>query len=117
MGVIAHETQTKGIMRLQSLYRTELFACLFVLFLSSWNAFAQQQDPTTMNGGSILAMAGKGAVAVAVDKRFGSGPQVWIGSISALTLLFLPLFTHLQYLLPFLSSKNKQKTIPDRWST
>jgi 20S proteasome alpha/beta subunit len=36
----------------------------------------QQQDPTTMNGGSILAMAGKGSVAVAVDKRFGSGPQV-----------------------------------------
>ena len=36
----------------------------------------QQQDPTTMNGGSILAMAGKECVAVAVDKRFGSGPQM-----------------------------------------
>ena len=26
--------------------------------------------------GSLLAMAGKDCVAVAVDKRFGSGPQV-----------------------------------------
>ena len=37
---------------------------------------AQQQDPTTLNGGSVLAMAGDGCVALAVDKRFGSGPQV-----------------------------------------
>ena len=36
----------------------------------------QQQDPTTMNGGSILAMAGNECVVVAVDKRFGSGPQL-----------------------------------------
>jgi 20S proteasome alpha/beta subunit len=35
-----------------------------------------QQDPFSINGGSILAMAGKDSVAVAVDKRFGSGPQV-----------------------------------------
>ncbi len=35
----------------------------------------QQQDPTTLNGGSILAMTGKNCIAVAVDKRFGSGPQ------------------------------------------
>lgn len=35
----------------------------------------QQQDPTKLNGGSIMAMAGKNCVAVAVDKRFGSGPQ------------------------------------------
>jgi 20S proteasome subunit beta 3 len=32
----------------------------------------QQQDPMTLNGGSVLAMAGKNCVAVAVDKRFGS---------------------------------------------
>ncbi|KAL3922051.1 MAG: hypothetical protein SGILL_002416 [Bacillariaceae sp.] len=30
----------------------------------------------TMNGGSMLAMAGKDCVALAVDKRFGSGPQM-----------------------------------------
>lgn len=36
----------------------------------------QQQDPLTMNGGSLLAMAGKECVALAVDKRFGSGPQL-----------------------------------------
>ena len=36
----------------------------------------QQQDPTQLNGGSVLAMAGDGCVALAVDKRFGSGLQV-----------------------------------------
>jgi len=36
----------------------------------------QQQDPLTMNGGSLLAMAGNQCVALTVDKRFGSGPQV-----------------------------------------
>ena len=34
---------------------------------------AQQQNPLTMNGGSVLAMAGKNCVVLAVDKRFGSG--------------------------------------------
>jgi 20S proteasome alpha/beta subunit len=33
----------------------------------------QQQSPLTMNGGSVLAMAGKNCVVLAVDKRFGSG--------------------------------------------
>jgi len=47
---------------------------LFVSFPSA-TVTAQQQDPQTLNGGSVLAMAGKGCVAVAVDKRFGSGPQ------------------------------------------
>mmetsp|Transcript_32271 Transcript_32271/g.47331 ORF Transcript_32271/g.47331 Transcript_32271/m.47331 type:complete len:290 (-) Transcript_32271:118-987(-) len=37
---------------------------------------AQEQDPTTMNGGSIMAMSGQNCVAIAVDKRFGSGPQM-----------------------------------------
>lgn len=36
----------------------------------------QQQDPTTLNGGSVLAMAGDGCVALAIDKRFGSGSQM-----------------------------------------
>jgi 20S proteasome subunit beta 3 len=36
----------------------------------------QQQDPLTMNGGSLMAMAGNGCVALALDKRFGSGPQM-----------------------------------------
>lgn len=34
---------------------------------------AYGDDPSTHNGGSCLAMAGRGCVAVAVDKRFGSG--------------------------------------------
>ena len=34
---------------------------------------AQQQDPMTMYGGSVLAMAGKDCVVMAVDKRFGVG--------------------------------------------
>lgn len=33
----------------------------------------QQQDPMTMYGGSVLAMAGKDCVVLAVDKRFGVG--------------------------------------------
>ena len=32
-----------------------------------------QQSPLTMNGGSVLAMAGKNCVVLAVDRRFGSG--------------------------------------------
>ncbi len=36
----------------------------------------ERQDPRTINGGSLLAMAGKECVALAVDKRFGSGPQM-----------------------------------------
>lgn len=39
--------------------------------LVSYSA-AQQQDPSTLNGGSILAMAGRQCLAVAVDKRFAS---------------------------------------------
>lgn len=35
-----------------------------------------QQDPSTLNGGSLLAMAGTDCVALAVDKRFGSGPAL-----------------------------------------
>ena len=50
-----------------------LVVTLLGLILS---AQAQEQDPFSINGGSILAMAGKNSVAVAVDKRFGSGPQV-----------------------------------------
>lgn len=47
----------------------------FQLLLVSAGA-QSQQDPTLMNGGSILAMAGENCIAVAVDKRFGSGPQM-----------------------------------------
>ena len=36
----------------------------------------KQQDPSKLNGGSALAMAGDGCVALAVDQRFGSGPQM-----------------------------------------
>jgi 20S proteasome subunit beta 3 len=54
------------------------FRVLFPLFLTLLvipSAFCQD-DPTTMNGGSCLAMAGNGCVALAVDKRLGSGPQM-----------------------------------------
>ena len=51
----------------------------FLVFIVGFALFvtAQQQDPFAINGGSILAMAGKDSVAIAVDKRFGSGPQVY----------------------------------------
>mmetsp|Transcript_19203 Transcript_19203/g.43742 ORF Transcript_19203/g.43742 Transcript_19203/m.43742 type:complete len:91 (-) Transcript_19203:85-357(-) len=50
---------------------------LFTIFVRK--GYAQQsQDPSTLNGGSALAMAGDGCVALAVDRRFGSGPQVGV---------------------------------------
>lgn len=36
----------------------------------------QQQDPMTMYGGSVLAMAGRDCVVLAVDKRFGVGSSL-----------------------------------------
>jgi len=52
-------------------------ACVFVLGVTTSRCNAQQQEnPLTMNGGSLLAMAGNECVALAVDKRFGSGPQM-----------------------------------------
>lgn len=58
-----------------SLIRT-VYLCVFALIYVSNSCFQvraqQQQDPMTMNGGSVLAMAGKDSVAVAVDKRFAS---------------------------------------------
>jgi len=50
---------------------------LFIVFIATWKSCdAQQQDPLTMNGGSLMAMAGNECVALAVDKRFGSGSQM-----------------------------------------
>ena len=36
---------------------------------------AQRSDPSQFNGGSILAMAGRNSVAIAIDARFGLGFQ------------------------------------------
>jgi 20S proteasome subunit beta 3 len=46
------------------------------LSLASALPIALTQNPMTLNGGSILAMAGKNCVAVAVDKRFGRGQSL-----------------------------------------
>lgn len=48
-----------------------LICCCFVVAVK-----AQDQNPLTANGGSVLAMAGDGCVALAVDKRFASGNQM-----------------------------------------
>jgi len=40
------------------------------------NAQQQQQDPTKLNGGSCLAMAGRDCVALVLDSRFGSGTNL-----------------------------------------
>ncbi|KAL3803976.1 hypothetical protein ACHAW5_007021 [Stephanodiscus triporus] len=50
---------------------------IFVLFLisTSFPCQAQRSDPSKFNGGSILAMAGRNSVAVAIDSRFGLGMQ------------------------------------------
>ena len=53
-----------------------LLVVLLFLFSCDYCHAQQRQDPTKLNGGSILAMAGKDCIAVAVDKRFGSGMQV-----------------------------------------
>lgn len=49
---------------------------VLVAALASAVTAQQRQDPLTMNGGSVLAMSGKECVAVAVDKRFGSGSSL-----------------------------------------
>jgi 20S proteasome subunit beta 3 len=46
---------------------------ILVIIFSNMILAQQQQNPLTMNGGSILAMAGRNCVVLAVDKRFGSG--------------------------------------------
>lgn len=54
-----------------------LVSCL-ILLLSATRLFccqAQRSDPSQFNGGSILAMAGRNSVAIAIDSRFGLGMQ------------------------------------------
>jgi hypothetical protein len=55
--------------------------CSLVYFCLIIGVSGQEQDPLTLNGGSVLAMAGNECVALAVDKRFGSGPQVGTGFV------------------------------------
>jgi 20S proteasome subunit beta 3 len=49
---------------------------LIILQLLALVGAQEQQNPMTLNGGSLLAMAGNECVALAVDKRFGSGAQM-----------------------------------------
>jgi 20S proteasome subunit beta 3 len=51
--------------------KTSFLAILLVFYKT--RQIRAQTDPTTYNGGSCLAMAGHNCVALAVDKRFGSG--------------------------------------------
>lgn len=68
-------------------------SCLTALI--AWaNVVIAQQDPSTLNGGSILAMAGKDCVAVAVDKRFGSGPQVRFSFCAYIIILYCWILWH-----------------------
>jgi hypothetical protein len=67
-------TTRSSIRRRSSL---SLYSWLIVLLsLGARSVTSQEQNPLTMNGGSVLAMAGKECVALAVDKRFAIGPQV-----------------------------------------
>mmetsp|Transcript_37516 Transcript_37516/g.58584 ORF Transcript_37516/g.58584 Transcript_37516/m.58584 type:complete len:223 (-) Transcript_37516:96-764(-) len=54
----------------------ELSFKALALILAALAVRVRCQTPFDMNGGSVLAMAGKNCVAVAVDKRFGVGPQM-----------------------------------------
>ena len=56
--------------------RIRILRCLALFLLASVSLAQAQQSPSELNGGSVLAMAGKDCVALAVDKRFGSGNQV-----------------------------------------
>ena len=58
-----------------TIFKFILVNTIFLILLSKSNA-QQQQDPTKLNGGSILAMAGENCIAIVIDKRFGSGPQM-----------------------------------------
>lgn len=48
-------------------------ALMLLLLLAPPLAGAQDRDPATYNGGSCLAMAGRGCAALAVDRRLGTG--------------------------------------------
>eukprot|EP00934_Nitzschia_sp_Nitz4_P005538 Nitzschia sp. Nitz4//scaffold10_size219509//23010//23813//NITZ4_001398-RA/size219509-processed-gene-0.213-mRNA-1//1//CDS//3329532830//5528//frame0 len=73
-GLVEQQDMVSFCLRLWAKVTHAIPFCLLILCVTS--TFAQQQDPRTINGGSILAMAGKNCVALAVDKRFGSGSQM-----------------------------------------
>lgn len=58
------------------MYRPWWYFLTLLLLLNHQSCVRAQQDPSTLNGGSLLAMAGTNCVALAVDKRFGSGPAL-----------------------------------------
>jgi len=55
--------------------RAVITTLLIVVSILSICAAQQRSDPTKFNGGSILAMAGRNSVAIAIDSRFGLGMQ------------------------------------------
>eukprot|EP00557_Chaetoceros_sp_GSL56_P000462 CAMPEP_0176487538 /NCGR_PEP_ID=MMETSP0200_2-20121128/6196_1 /TAXON_ID=947934 /ORGANISM="Chaetoceros sp., Strain GSL56" /LENGTH=298 /DNA_ID=CAMNT_0017884395 /DNA_START=50 /DNA_END=946 /DNA_ORIENTATION=- len=57
-------------------YNLYLLLLLLVLLLHINPIQCQEQDPLHLHGGSILAMSGSNCIAMAVDSRFGSGPQM-----------------------------------------
>jgi hypothetical protein len=66
----------KGDIRRRSTGSLYSWVVVLLFFGAPTMVISQEQNPLTMNGGSVLAMAGKECVALAVDKRFASGPQV-----------------------------------------
>lgn len=64
--------------RVAGMWAQFIVVVIVVVSLQYLNVINAQEgfDPRTINGGSLLAMAGKECVALAVDKRFGSGPQM-----------------------------------------
>jgi 20S proteasome subunit beta 3 len=69
-------TAEKGDIRRRSTVSLYSWVLVLLFFGTPIMVTSQEQNPLTMNGGSVLAMAGKECVALAVDKRFASGPQV-----------------------------------------
>lgn len=58
------------------LFRSLPYLALLVLLLHDSALAQEQQNPLTLHGGSVLAMAGHDCVAVAVDRRFASGSSL-----------------------------------------
>jgi hypothetical protein len=50
--------------------------CLSLCLVQLLELSCGQDDASSLNGGSVLAMAGAECIALAVDKRFGLGSQV-----------------------------------------
>jgi 20S proteasome subunit beta 3 len=89
---------------------------IFLSFLLPHAAAQREQNPMTMNGGSVLAMAGRDCVCLAMDKRFGLGnalvnvaPRPVLLASDAAIVAFTGLQGHVQSLQTELAAQVRSK--------